>query len=145
MVVQRTAEFFNRISATHLPAHLGIVVTDVREGSLTAEFEVKPHLLAPNGFLHGGSVAALADTCAGYGAIANLPEGATTFTTVELKCNYLGTSREGIVECTATAVHLGKMTQVWDAAVRAKGSAKAIALFRCTQLVIYPKTTSETE
>ncbi len=136
---ERTPDFFNRISETHLPAHLGIVVTDVRQGSLTAEAEVKPHLLAPNGFLHGGSVVAIADTCAGYGAIAHLPDGATSFTTIELKCNYLGTARAGIVECTATAAHLGKTTQVWDATLRVKGSDQVIALFRCTQLVLYPK------
>jgi uncharacterized protein (TIGR00369 family) len=138
----KTPEYFNRISGGHLPAHLGIVVTEVREGALTAELEVLPFLLAPNGFLHGGSVASFADTCAGYGAIAHLPDGASGFTTIELKCNYLGTAREGRLECTATAVHLGKTTQVWDASVRVKGSARAIALFRCTQLVLYPKTTA---
>jgi uncharacterized protein (TIGR00369 family) len=81
----------------------------------------------------------LADTCAGYGAIANLPEGASGFTTIELKTNYLGTARDGIVECAATAVHLGRTTQVWDATVSAKGSERVLALFRCTQLVLYPK------
>lgn len=74
MTDARTPEFFNRISETHLPAHLGIVVTAVGQGFLTAEAEVKPFLLAPNGFMHGGSVVAIADTCAGYGAIAHLPE-----------------------------------------------------------------------
>ena len=139
MPVTLTPEYFNRFSRQHLPEHLGIVVTEVREGLLMAEYEVLPRLLAPNGFLHGGSVAALADTCAGYGCIAHLPEGATSFTTIEIKTNYLGTARDGIVECLATPAHLGRTTQVWDATVRAKGSDRAIALFRCTQLVLYPK------
>ena len=139
MPLSKTPEFFNQISSGHLPQHLGILVTDVRQGALTAEFVVQPFLLAPNGFLHGGSVASLADTCAGYGCIAHLPEGATGFTTIELKCNYLGTAREGTVECTAALVHTGKTTQVWDATVRAKGSERVLALFRCTQLVLYPK------
>jgi uncharacterized protein (TIGR00369 family) len=68
-----------------------------------------------------------------------LPQGSTGFTTIELKTNYLGTARDGVVECTATAIHLGRTTQVWDATVRAQGSERAIALFRCTQLVLYPK------
>jgi 1,4-dihydroxy-2-naphthoyl-CoA hydrolase len=139
MTVTKTPEFFNQISGAHLPQHLGIVVTDVRQGALTAEFVVRPFLLAPNGFMHGGSVVSLADTCAGYGCIAHLPEGATGFTTIELKCNYLGTAREGTVECLATAVHIGKTTQVWDATVRVKDSQRVLALFRCTQLVLYPK------
>ena len=122
-----------------MPGHLGIVVTEVAEGLLRAQFAVAAHLLAPNGFMHGGSVVSLADTCAGYGAIAHLPEGASGFTTIELKTNYFGTAREGIVECVATAVHLGRTTQVWDATVRAQGSDRALALFRCTQLILYPK------
>jgi uncharacterized protein (TIGR00369 family) len=139
MPVTLTPDYFNQIGSHNLPGHLGIVVTEVAEGLLRAQFAVAPHLLAPNGFMHGGSVVSLADTCAGYGAIAHLPEGASGFTTVELKTNYLGTAREGIVECVATAVHLGRTTQVWDATVRAQGSDRALALFRCTQLVLYPK------
>ena len=139
MTVTSTPEYFNQLSRQHLPEHLGIIVTEVRQGLLKAEFVVRPFLLAPNGFLHGGSVVALADTCAGYACIAHLPEGANSFTTVELKTNYLGTAREGLVECVATAAHLGRTTQVWDATVRVPGSERALALFRCTQLVLYPK------
>ena len=139
MPVTLTPDYFNQLGRENLPGLLRIVVTEVAEGLLKAEFAVGPHLLAPNGFMHGGSVVSLADTCAGYGAIANLPEGASGFTTIELKTNYLGTARDGMVECTATAAHLGRTTQVWDASVRAKGSERAVALFRCTQLVLYPK------
>ena len=139
MPVTLTPDYFNQIGSHNLPGHLGIVVTEVAEGLLRAQFAVAAHLLAPNGFMHGGSVVSLADTCAGYGAIAHLPEGASGFTTIELKTNYLGTAREGIVECAATAVHLGRTTQVWDATVRAQGSDRALALFRCTQLILYPK------
>ena len=119
-----SVEHFNQFGAGHLPHHLGIVVTEVVEGRLRAEFEVKTALLAPNGYLHAGSVVALADTCAGYGCIANLPEGATGFTTIELKSNHLGTARAGLVECVATAVHLGRTTQIWDALVTSKTPAR---------------------
>lgn len=78
----------------------------------------------------------LADTCCGYGCVASLPPGAENFTTVELKSNHLGTARDGLVTCTATAVHLGRSTQVWDAVVSHQG--KTIALFRCTQMLLYP-------
>ena len=95
--------------------------------------------MAPNGFLHAGSVVALADTSAGYGCLANLPTGASGFTTVELKSNHLGTARDGTIECVAVAAHLGKTTQVWDAVVSHRETGKTIALFRCTQMVLYPK------
>ena len=134
-----TPEFFNELGLEHLPAHIGVVVTHVLTGEIRAEFQVQRSLLAPNGHLHAGSVVSLADTCTGYGCFANLPEGATGFATLELKSNHLGTAREGIVGCIAKAVHLGKTTQVWDAIVTNKGSGKTIAIFRCTQMILYAK------
>ena len=134
-----TTDFFNTRGINALPGHLGIKVTGVGVGKVEAELLVVPHLLAPNGYLHAGSVITLADTCAGYGSLSNLPEGATGFTTIELKSNHLGTAREGRIKCIATAAHLGKSTQVWDAIVTHNDTGKTIALFRCTQIVLYPK------
>ena len=134
-----TPDFFNKWSEGHLPEHLGIVVTEVLEGELRAKFQVQAILIAPNGYLHAGSVVTLADTCAGYGCQASLPEGAIGFTTIELKSNHLGTARSGMVECVAKAVHLGRTTQVWDAVVSSQESGKTIALFRCTQMILYEK------
>lgn len=132
-----TVAQINEFGAKYLPGHLGIVFLKVAPGEVHAELPVVQHLMAPNGFLHAGSVVTMADSCAGYGCIASLPEGATGFTTIELKSNHLGTAREGTIACVATAVHLGKTTQVWDAIVTNKGTGKTIALFRCTQMVIY--------
>jgi len=134
-----TAESFNKIGAGKLPGHLGVVITRVSESEVSAELAVQEALMAPNGFLHAGSIVTLADTSAGYGCIANLPAGATGFTTIELKSNHLGTAREGTILSTARPVHLGKTTQVWDAVVKHKESGKTIALFRCTQLILYAK------
>ncbi|GAA5514682.1 putative esterase PA1618 [Deinococcus carri] len=121
-----------------LPGLIGIRFTHAEAGLLRSEFTVRQELLAPNGFLHAASVVALADTTCGYGTRILLPEGASGFTTIELKSNHLSTAREGTVTCEARAVHAGRTTQVWDAEVRAPGG-KVMALFRCTQAVLYPK------
>ena len=134
-----TPESMTQFGAPTLPGHLGIEVTALGEGTLSARLDVKPHLLAPNGFLHAGTVVTLADTACGYGCFINLPEGANGFTTIELKSNHLGTARDGAIAVTATAAHLGKTTQVWDAVVTNEVNGKTIALFRCTQMVLYPK------
>ena len=134
-----TPDHFNKQGAGNLPGHLGIVITHVGESEVRSELSVRPLLMAPNGFLHAGSVVTLADTSAGYGCVAHLPPGASGFTTVELKSNHLGTARDGTIECVATAVHLGKTTQVWDAVVSHRESGKTIALFRCTQMVLYAR------
>ncbi|MGJ8686167.1 MAG: PaaI family thioesterase [Spongiibacteraceae bacterium] len=133
------AEHFNRICADNLPGLLGIVTTHVGAGELKAEMQVTPSLLAPNGFLHAGSIVTLADTACGNGCISNLPDGAHSFTTIELKSNHLGTARDGNVKCVATLTHSGRTTQVWDAVVSHKQSGKTIALFRCTQMIMYPR------
>lgn len=117
-----------------LPDVLGFEPIEIRHGYVKARMQVTEKLLAPNGFLHAASIITLADTCAGYGCVASLPDGAKNFTTVELKSNFLGTARDGVIECEARGVHLGKSTQVWDAEVTANG--KTIALFRCTQIVL---------
>ena len=130
---------FNERGIGKLPAYMGIVFTQGERSMLCAELELKEYHMAPNGFLHAGSIVTLADTTCGYGCYANLPEGATGFTTIELKSNHLGTAREGTIVSRATPVHLGKTTQVWDAVVTHKETSRTIALFRCTQLVLYPK------
>jgi 1,4-dihydroxy-2-naphthoyl-CoA hydrolase len=104
-----------------------------------AELPLRKGLMASNGYLHAGSVVTLADTAAGLGCSAHLPPGASGFTTVELKSNHLGTALDGTIECVASAVHLGKTTQVWDAVVTHRETGKTLALFRCTQMVLYPK------
>lgn len=134
-----TPEHFNRRSEGHLPGHLGIVIDVVDATGVRSHLPFAAHLMAPNGFLHAGSVVTLADTSCGYGCVANLPDGANGFTTIELKSNHLGTARDGTIECVATPVHLGRTTQVWDATVTHRESGKTIALFRCTQMVLYPQ------
>ena len=135
-----TPDHFNKLGAENLPGHLGIMVTHIGRSVASSEMLVKPHLMAPNGFLHAGSLVTLADTSAGYGCLANLPEGAIGFTTIELKSNHLGTAREGTIDCVATAAHLGRTTQVWDAVITHRETGKTMALFRCTQMVLYART-----
>ena len=134
-----TLEQLNGIGIGKLPGHLGILITQVDESEVRAELAINEIHMAPNGFLHAGTVVTLADTCAGYGCIVHLPPGATGFTTIELKSNHLGTAKEGTILASAKPVHLGKTTQVWDASVTRRESGKPIALFRCTQMILYAK------
>jgi uncharacterized protein (TIGR00369 family) len=132
-------EAFARRGEGHLPGLIGFRPVSIVEGRVDAELVIRPELLAPNGYLHAATVIALADTACGYGCIAHLPPGAENFTTIELKTNFLGTAREGKLVCVATAAHLGNTTQVWDAVVTDPGKGRGIALFRCTQLVLWPR------
>jgi uncharacterized protein (TIGR00369 family) len=134
-----TLEILNARGTGHLPGLFGFRVLSLADGLLKAELAVRPELLAPNGYLHAATVIALADTACGFGCIAHLPEGAENFTTVELKSNFLGTTRDGVIACTAVPVHRGRNTQVWDATVTHRESGRTMALFRCTQMILWPK------
>lgn len=132
----RTAAGWTEAGADFLPGNLGIEVLSISQDEVNVRLEVTKRLLAPNGFLHAGAVITLADTACGYGTVMNLPEGAVGFTTIELKCNFLGTALEGDLTCVARPFHRGKTTHVWDAEVSSEVSGKTVALFRCTQMVL---------
>jgi len=133
-----TMEQFARRGDGRLPGLIGFRPIAIVDGRVDAELDIRQELLAPNGYLHAATVIALADTACGYGCIAHLPAGAENFTTIELKTNFLGTAREGRLACVATPSHLGNTTQVWDAVVSDTGRQRRVALFRCTQLVLWP-------
>jgi len=101
--------------------------------------EDPPDLLAPNDFLHAASIIGLADTACGYGAFTHLPVGAENFTTLEVKANFLSTLREGTMACEATLVSGGRTIQVWDAVVTDEATGRTLALFRCTQMILWPR------
>jgi 1,4-dihydroxy-2-naphthoyl-CoA hydrolase len=133
-----TIESMRERGVGHLPGLIGVELLSVEEGLLRAQLKVRREVLAPNGFLHAATVVGLADTMCGYGTIAHLPEGAANFTTIELKSNFLGTAREGTIEVEARPMHMGRTTQVWDAVVKHQNTGKTIALFRCTQMILWP-------
>jgi len=131
-----TAEYYHARQQGTLPDRFGLVVTEIAEGRFAGELEVQPWMWAPNGYLHAATVIALADTCAGYATVAHLPEGAKGFTTVELKSNFLGTAKEGRLRAECLADHLGRTTHVWSATVFGP-PGKRLALFRCTQMILW--------
>lgn len=134
-----TLQALNARGAGRLPGLFGLQVLHLAEGELLMRLPIRGDLLAPNGFLHAASIVALADTACGYACVAHLPDGAENFTTIELKSNFLGTATDGAIDAIAHAAHLGRTTQVWDATVTEVSTGKTIALFRCTQMILWPK------
>jgi 1,4-dihydroxy-2-naphthoyl-CoA hydrolase len=129
----------NERGVGRLPGLIGLEVLEAEGGRLATRLELRDELLAPNGYLHAATVVALADTSCGYGTFVGLPEGAEGFTTVELKTNFLGSRRSGAIRCEARLAHGGRTTQVWDATVVDADGGSPLALFRCTQLILYPR------
>jgi uncharacterized protein (TIGR00369 family) len=132
-------EGLNERGVGTLPGLIGVEILEAEQGRLESRLELREELMAPNGYLHAATIVALADTSCGYGTFVSLPEGAEGFTTVELKSNFVGTRRAGVIACESKLAHGGRTTQVWDATITDGESGKLLALFRCTQLIFYPR------
>ena len=129
----------NAFIKAYLPGFVGMEFLSLEPERVRARLPIRQELMAPNQFLHAASLVALLDTCCGFGTVVNLPEGASGFTTMELKSNFLGTLRQGEVHCEAVPVHIGRNTQLWDATASDPETGRKLALFRCTQMILYPK------
>jgi uncharacterized protein (TIGR00369 family) len=134
-----TPEIMNGWNRDGLPQMLGIAVTECAPGRVVGRLPVTKALVAGNGALWAPAIVALADTLCAYGVSTKWPDGATGFTTVELKCNFLGTLRDGAILGEAKLLHGGRQTQVWDCTVTNEATAKPVAAFRCTQIILYPR------
>jgi 1,4-dihydroxy-2-naphthoyl-CoA hydrolase len=134
--VQDSRERFSKAMEDRLPGVFGVELLDIGHGRADARMRLEGWHLAPNDFLHAATVIAIADSCAGMGCLASLPEEAGGFTTIELKTNFLGTAREGALRCEARMAHGGSRTQVWDSTVTREHDERVIALFRCTQFLL---------
>lgn len=139
MAEELTPEIMNGWNKGGLPHLLGIVVTEVVPGRVAGRLPVTPELIAGNGALWAPAIVALADTLCAYGVSTKWPDGATGFTTVELKCNFLSTLNAGAIQGVAELLHGGRTTQVWDAKIANEASGKMLAAFRCTQIILYPR------
>jgi len=117
---------------------MGITLIDEGEGWLEAAMPIEQHHLRSGAnALHAASMIALADSVCGFAAGQVLPEGAKGYTTIELKSNFLGSASEGVLIGRADAEHLGRTTQVWSSTVMHKETGRKLALFRCTQMILY--------
>jgi 1,4-dihydroxy-2-naphthoyl-CoA hydrolase len=121
---------------------LGITLDEDDLEKLTGRFTVTHDLIAGTGYLWAPVVITLADALCAIGVSRNWPPNATSFTTVESKANFMSSAREGeMVTGTATPLHIGGTTQVWDAVISNETTGRQMAAYRCTQLILYPRAT----
>lgn len=133
------ADALREASKSTLPGHMGVELIEIGDANCRMRCEIQPFHLAPNGYLHAGAVITLADTAAGFGCVGNFPDGATGFTTIELKSNFTGTLLDGSMLAEAEMIHGGRTTQVWDVEVSDEASGRKLAYFRATQMILYPR------
>ena len=133
----RVAEL-NAFTRDKHPGMVGIEITSCEPEAVTGEFIVREDCVAGTGYLWAPVVITLADWLCAAGTPQFFRDGAQSFTTIELKTNFLGSAQTGdLVTGRAAPAHVGRSTQVWDVEVRNERTDRTIALFRCTQMVLY--------
>ncbi|MFC4427076.1 hotdog fold thioesterase [Deinococcus navajonensis] len=118
-----------------LPDHLGIEFLEASGERVVARMPVERRVHQPFGVLHGGASVALAETVASMGAHLSVAERGMTAVGLEINANHLRAVREGAVTATATPIHQGRTTQVWQIEVVDEQN-RAVCVSRCTLAVI---------
>jgi 1,4-dihydroxy-2-naphthoyl-CoA hydrolase len=127
-----------KINSMNMPfARLtGVTFTEAGKDRVVAQMLVRPDLCTVGHMIHGGAIMAFADSVGAAATVINLPEDAKGTTTIESKTNFIGGAREGTtVIATATPVHRGRRTQVWQTRVESE-EGKLVALVTQTQMVL---------
>jgi len=132
--------WLNEFFGPRAPGLLGVVFDTCTRDEVTGHIDVSGALIAGTGFLFAPAIIGLADTLVAAGTGEHLDHTANeSFTTIELKCNFLGSAREGErVVGRAGPAHIGRSTQVWDVVVTNEATGRTIALFRNTQMILRP-------
>ena len=135
-----TLDLLNHRGDGRLPGLIGFRVIDLEDGLLAAELDIRPESAGAQRLPARGH----RDRACRHRVRLRLPRasaaGAQNFTTVELKANFFcDRARRHDRAQSRGRSHLGNTTQVWDAEVTRKADGRQIALFRCTQIVLWPK------
>jgi 1,4-dihydroxy-2-naphthoyl-CoA hydrolase len=119
-------------------AGLDIYIEQLEPGRMVGRIVLQDcHLIRVGGLVHAGTVFGLADTCAGWGCIASLPEGMHGFATIEANINLVATAgQKDTLVAKAVMEHAGRTTQVWNVVVKRQSGQRDIGLYRCTQMLM---------
>ncbi len=126
---------FAHLQQETLLSTLGIEVTEATKERVVATMPVGPKVHQPFGLLHGGASVSLAETAASLAAYLNVDQATEMAVGIEINANHLRAKRDGVVTATATPVHVGKRTQVWDVRIEDE-AGKAVCVSRCTLAVV---------
>ena len=110
---------------------LGIKVLEASKDRVVARMAVGPKVHQPFGLLHGGASLALAETVVSIGAWHNVDQEKEFAVGLEINANHIRAVRSGTVTATATPIHVGRRTQVWEARI-VDDAGKVVCVSRCT-------------
>jgi 1,4-dihydroxy-2-naphthoyl-CoA hydrolase len=130
-----TIDILNESSKNSMVEHLGIIYTDLGPESITAKMPVDHRTHQPLGLLHGGASVALAETLGSVAATFSVDHKKFTCVGIEINANHVRSVTKGWVVGTATPLHSGKSTQIWQITINNE-SGELVCISRLTLAVI---------
>jgi len=118
-----------------MAATIGIELIKLTPDKVVATMPVDERTRQPFGLLHGGASAALAETVASLGAFLNIDKDKQAAVGLELNANHLRAKTDGIVTATATPIHRGRRTQVWEIRIEDEEN-RLVCISRCTIVIV---------
>lgn len=110
-------ELRERLETSHTARQFGFVLDRAEPGRVVLQMRVSERHKQVHGVVHGGVIAALADTAGGLATYMACPRGRRV-ATVEMKINYLEAVERGVLHADARVVRIGAHIAVVDCDVR---------------------------
>ena len=120
---------------------IGIEFTEIGEGYLKARMPVDHRTNQPYGLLHGGASCVLAETLGSIASALIIDQSKFICVGLEINANHIRSARSGFVFGTASPLHIGKSTHVWDIKITNE-EKKLVCVSRLT-VAIVPKRNAE--
>ena len=125
----------NKFSVNTLMETLGIVYTEAGEGYLVATMPVNAKVHQPMGLLHGGATVALAESVGSAASFMFIDRDKYTAKGIEISANHLRSKKEGIVTATASIIHKGRTTHLWQIEIRDEDE-NLISICKITNMIL---------
>lgn len=133
-----TLEELNAIRHNTLAELLDMHFTEVGDNYLKLQMPVDKRTHQPYGLLHGGASAALAETVGSVASWLCIDTEKQICVGMEINCNHVRGKRDGMVTATATALHIGANSHVWDIRITDE-TDRLICISRLTVAVLKKK------
>ena len=115
--------------------NLGMQFTELGSNYIKATMPVDKRTKQPYGLLHGGASVALAETLGSVGSALIIDDTKYYCVGLEINANHIRSVRDGIVIGTATALHIGATTHIWDIKIHTP-QQKLVCVCRLTVAIL---------
>lgn len=134
-MTSNAAQTLNAMNQNNMIGLLEIEMLEATVDRVVATMPVQPKIHQPFGLLHGGASVALAETVASLGAYLNVMDSGMGAVGLEINANHLRAKRDGVVTATATPIHKGRTTHVWQVEIKDE-TGKMVCVSRCTLAIV---------